>query len=179
MKVTIFGKGHLGQALAKKFEKNGNEVEFITHEDGKSLSELVILAVPYAAMDDIVKRYADELKSKVVVDATNPINFKTWKLIPKTSSAEELQNKLLDSYVVKAFNTVTAASYNAGKLKDGSKPQVLMAGSSKAKEMLRSSLVDDSLELTDLGELKNAGLVELALAAQKQMPMNGGIKIIK
>lgn len=78
MKVTIFGKGNMGQAIGANFEKSGNDVNYLTSEDtATSLSELVILAVPYPALDTIAQQYKQELKGKVVVDITNPLNFET------------------------------------------------------------------------------------------------------
>ena len=39
------------------------------------VGELVVLAVPYGAIDDVLARYGGQLDGKVLVDITNPVDF--------------------------------------------------------------------------------------------------------
>lgn len=77
MNVTIFGKGNMATAIAKNFEAAGNTVNYVGHETDATLDEVVVLAVPYPAVDDVINRYKDQLDGKIVVDITNPLNFET------------------------------------------------------------------------------------------------------
>ncbi|MGC2921898.1 NADPH-dependent F420 reductase [Leuconostoc mesenteroides subsp. dextranicum] len=188
MKVTIFGKGNMGQAIGANFEKAGNDVNYLTSEDtATSLSELVILAVPYPALDTIAQQYKQELKGKVVVDITNPLNFETWNelVVPADSSAaEELQNKLPDSIVLKAFNTNFAAALQSGTI-GGNTTTVLVAGNDEGKKLFNDALNDSDLNVLDAGQLNRAreleatGFLQMTLAASEQIGWTGGFSVTK
>lgn len=188
MNITIFGHGHLGSAVGKNFELSGNQVQYVTHENNASLGDLIVLAVPYPAIQDIIDRYQNQLSGKIVVDAVNPVDFRSWnKLVPAdTSSAQQLAESLPDSHVLKAFNTATAATLSDGQLSSGAAPQVLVAGDNdSAKQNLASALKDSPLQVINTGdltrarELESLGLLELSMAAHKQLPINGGFLVIK
>ncbi len=188
MNITIFGHGHLAQAVGKNLTTGDNRVTYLTHENNQSLGDLVILAVPYSAITDIVSRYRQELSGKIVVDATNPINFQTWQpLVPaNSSSAQQLAKQLPNSTILKAFNTTTAVSLTNGKLANGQPAQVLVAGDDEdAKQVLTTALKASPLAVMNVGgldrarELEALGLLELSLAFKKQLPMDGGLQIIK
>ena len=134
MKVTVFGKGNMGCAIKDAFVSGGNDVNVVTHEDNETLGEIVVLAVPYSALDDIISRYKDALAGKVVIDITNPVNFETFDdlVVPADSSAaKEIQDKLPNSMVVKGFNTNFAATLASGKVADGAPTTVLLASDSQ------------------------------------------------
>lgn len=188
MNITIFGHGHLGSAVGKNFELSGNQVQYVTHENNATLGDLIILAVPYSAVQDIIDRYQKKLSGKIIVDATNPVDFRSWnKLVPAgSSSAQQLAKLLPESKILKAFNTATAATLNAGQLSNGATPQVLIAGDNdSAKHTFISALKDSPLQVVDTGdlararELESLGLLELSMAAHKRLPLNGGFLVIK
>ena len=53
--------------------------------------------MPYPALATIAEKYQKELKGKVVVDISNPLNFETWDglVVPADSSAAEQLQALL------------------------------------------------------------------------------------
>lgn len=188
MNITILGNGHLAQAVGKNLALGQNQVSYITHENDRSLADLVIFAVPFTAIDDIISRYQQQLAGKIIIDATNPLDFQTWQpLVPAdSSSAAILAQKLPESTVLKAFNTTTAASLQAGRLSNGQPAQVLVAGDDEAaKQTLTSLLAASPLKVVNVGglsrarELEALGLLELSMAFQKQLPMDGGFLIVK
>ena len=75
-------------------------------------AQIVVLAVPGLAVSGIADELGSALDGKVVVDSTNPIN-ETFDDLFTTgrSSAEELQDKLPNAKVVKAFNTIFAGRH--------------------------------------------------------------------
>ena len=110
MNVTIFGKGNMAAAIAKNFEAAGNAVNYVEHETDATLDEVVVLAVPYPAVDDVISRYKEQLDGKIVVDITNPLNFETWDelVVPADgSAASEIQKKLPNSKVVKGSTQIS------------------------------------------------------------------------
>ncbi len=130
MKIAIIGAGNVGNALAGSSVRAGNSVT-LSSAGGDSAraavgatgaqaaesnraavedAELVVLAVPYTAVDDVIASVGDAFAGKIVVDATNPINADSTGLVTgERSGAEEIQDKVPGARVVKAFNTALAA----------------------------------------------------------------------
>lgn len=189
MNITIFGKGNMGSAIGKNFTAAGNEVTYYTSKDtASSFGDIVVLAIPYAALDSIVQKYGDQLAGKIVVDITNPVNFDTWDslVIPAgTSVAEDLQKKLPDSHVLKAFNTTFAATLDSGKVGDLTTTVLVAGNDDDSKKTFMDALADSPLDTIDAGALKRAremeatGFLQMTLAARKQINWNGGFGIIK
>jgi predicted dinucleotide-binding enzyme len=116
--VTIFGAGNMGTAIDDVLTAGGATVDHIRSADppGPVNGDIVILAVYYAALKDILAEYADEFAGKTVVDITNPANLETFDSLltpPESSSAAELAAALPSSQVIKAFNTTFAGTLSA------------------------------------------------------------------
>lgn len=188
MHITLFGKGNMGTAIGKNLEMAGNTVKYITHEEGETLDDVVILAVHYPALDDIVERYKDQLDGKIVVEITNPVNYETWDglVVPSdTSAAEELHEKLPNSKIVKGFNTNLSATLVAGTVGGVTPVVVLLASDSEhAKETLETAFKKSPLIIKNAGSLKRAreleamGFLQMALAANEEITWTGGFGII-
>ena len=186
--VTIIGTGNMGQAIAGLVSKGGNTVELIGHSDtGKPVTgDIVVLAVPHAAIPDILATRGDQLAGKVVVDITNPLNFQTFDslTVPADSSAAaQIAASLPQSRVVKAFNTNLAATLASGTA--GEVPTtVLIAGDDRqAKSQLADVVTAGGLRAIDSGSLRRArelealGFLQITLAAQDKMPWTGGFAV--
>src|SRR5687768_12636252 len=111
-KIAILGKGNVGSALARGLARSYSHVQSLGNDkaaqrQAAAQAEVVILAVPFLALDDVVKNLGAALDGKVVVDATNALDANMNLAVGySTSGAEELQKKLPRARVVKAFNTV-------------------------------------------------------------------------
>lgn len=188
--VTVFGSGHMGSAIGGVLAAGGASVEHIdeTTTAGTVRGGLVVLAVPYAAVQDIVARYADQLADKIVVDITNPLDFETFDalVVPADSSAAaQLATALPSSRVLKAFNTTFAATLVAKTV--GPNPTtVLIAGDdSEAKETLAGLITAGGVQAIDAGSLKRAreleamGFLQLTLAAGEKINWTGGFGIVR
>src|ERR1035437_1623395 len=106
--VTIIGAGNMGAAIAGLVARGGNTVQVLTKDPQKASAALpaathgtvgepitghiVILALPYAAVADVLSQYAGVLDDKVIVDITNPVDFATFDslVVPVGSSASEV-----------------------------------------------------------------------------------------
>ncbi|EHS87048.1 Dinucleotide-binding enzyme [Limosilactobacillus gastricus PS3] len=187
MKVSVIGKGNMGQAIAKNFEAAGQSVEFIGHGEAQpTFGDLVVFAVPFAAEKDLANQYQAQLAGKIVVEIANPLNFDNWDelVVPSDSSAAEiLQTVLPQSKVLKAFNTTFAGTLNSGQVGDN-QTTVLVAGDDEdAKETFASALSGSPLTVMDAGKLKRAremealGFLQMTLAAQDKISWNGGFGI--
>lgn len=188
MEITIFGKGNMGQAIGKNFAEAGNNVQYYGSKDtAQQLGDIVVMAVPYPALAALAKQYQAELTGKIVVDITNPLNFETWDelVVPADSSAaQQLQELLPESKVLKAFNTNFAATLQSGKI--GELPTtVLVAGDDEdAKETFKSALASSALRVLNAGKLKRAremeatGFLQMTLAASEKIGWDGGFGIV-
>ena len=184
---TIIGTGNMGGAIGTVLTDGGATVTHISHgQTGTITGDVVILAVPYPAVGDIIAMYGDQLAGKVVVDITNPLNFETFDslVVPAGSSAAaEIAEKLPNSTVLKAFNTNFAATLATKKV--GSlQTTVLVAGDDDAaKRVLVTALEAGGVSAIDAGSLSRAhelealGFLQLTLAVGEKLPWTGGFAV--
>lgn len=188
MEITIFGKGNMGKAIGGNFEKAGQKVTYAGRDFKDPLGDVVVLAVPYGAVDSILSAHKEELAGKVLVDITNPVNFDTFDglVVPGDSSAAaEIQTKVPKALVVKAFNTTFAGVLAAGSV-GGKEPTVVLAASDseEAKKKLAEALEGSGLSVLDAGSLKRAremealGFLQISLAAKEKISWTGGFAVI-
>jgi Predicted dinucleotide-binding enzymes len=80
--VSIIGTGNMGQAIAAVATKGGHTVELIEHSaaDKPVTGEVVVLAVPYPAVSDVLARRGGQLAGKVVVDYHQPAGLPDVRL---------------------------------------------------------------------------------------------------
>jgi hypothetical protein len=187
--VSIIGTGNMGQAIAGLATKGGNTVEVFGQNDTDKpvTGQVVVLAVPYGAVADVIARRADQLAGKVVVDITNPLDFETFDslVVPADSSAAaEIAAALPQSSVLKAFNTNFAATLASGSV--GELPTtVLIAGDdADAKSLLAGIVTAGGLRAVDAGSLRRArelealGFQQLTLAAAEKVSWTSGFALV-
>jgi 8-hydroxy-5-deazaflavin:NADPH oxidoreductase len=187
--VSIIGTGTMGQAIAGIVGKGGHTAELIAHSDADTVvsGDIVVLAVPYPAVADIVATRGEQLAGKIVVDITNPLDFGTFDslVVPADgSAAAEIAAALPQSRVLKAFNTTFAATLANGTV--GALPTtVLVAGDdADAKALLASVISEGGLVALDAGSLRRArelealGFLQLTLAAGGKVSWTGGFATI-
>ena len=188
---TIFGRGNMGTAIAGVLTKGGATVEHIGSADSDIATingDVVILAVPYPAVESIIASHKDALAGKTVIDITNPLNFETFDslVVPVGSSTTaEIQAQLPTSRVLKAFNTNFAATLATGKVGDIT-TTVLVAGDDEdAKNALITDVNAGGLDALDAGSLKRAheleavGFLQLTLAGSEKIGWAGGFGLVK
>lgn len=132
MKIAVIGTGNVGSALGKALAGAGHEVTFAARDQAKvaekareadasaaatpadavGQSEVVILAVPFTAVDEVAAEIAGRAEGKLVIDVTNPLkpDYSGLATIGGPSGAERVAAKLPGAAVVKGFNTVFAAN---------------------------------------------------------------------
>ncbi|GAA1001696.1 NADPH-dependent F420 reductase [Subtercola frigoramans] len=187
---TIIGKGSMGDAIGGVLAAGGSSVSYVTKEDTNAsiAGDIVILAVPYPALAGIVEAYGAQLAGKTVVDITNPLDFSTFDSLVVAadgSAAAELQAKLPESHVLKAFNTTFAATL-ATKQLGAVQTTVLVAGDdAAAKNALVAAIVAGGVGAIDAGaltrarELEALGFLQLTLAASEKIGWNAGFAVIR
>ncbi len=187
--VSILGTGNMGPAIAGVVEKGGNTVELFSRSDADKpvTGDIVILAVYYASIAEILAQRSEQLAGKIVVDITNPLNVETFDglVVPADSSATaEIAAALPNSRVIKAFNTNFAATLAGGTV--GELPTtVLIAGDdADAKSLLAGVVTAGGLRAIDTGGLRRAreleavGFLQITLAANDKISWTGGFGIV-
>jgi NADPH-dependent F420 reductase len=131
MRVAIIGTAKVGQALGTSLIRAGHEVIFgarnatKTREVASSVgaeaagstadaarrADVIVLAIPFTALETVAREIATGARGKVVIDATNPIKEDLSGLANECgpSDAEQVAAILPRARVVKAFNTLFAA----------------------------------------------------------------------
>ncbi len=125
--LTIIGTGNMGKAIADVATRGGHSVQSLdtSTPDEEVTGDIVVLAVYYPALAEVVEARGASLAGKVVVDITNPVDTATFDglLVPADSSAAaELAERLPESKVLKAFNTTFAATVESGRVGDRRRP---------------------------------------------------------
>ena len=187
--VSIIGNGNMGTAIGGIVAAGGNTVEFVGRDASEQVTgDIVILAVPYPSVAEIVDARREQLAGKIVVDITNPLNFETFDslVVPAdASSAAELAAKLPESRVLKAFNTNFAATLAAKTVGDAQPTTVLVAGDD---ELAKQALIDvvraggvnavDAGKISRARELESIGFLQLTLAVQEKVGWNAGVALV-
>jgi predicted dinucleotide-binding enzyme len=191
MKVAIIGKGNVGKAIASGLRPK-HEIKF-GHRDpiepvrqAAQWGDVIILAVPYGAAQNVVKELGSAADGKTVIDVSNALTDKMELVVGfTTSAAEELQRMLPKAYVVKAFNTVFAGNQSTGRI-GNEKLTLFVAGDDrKAKQNVMSLGTDIGFDVVDAGPLKNArclepmGLLMINLGLLLRMGTKIGYKLVK
>jgi len=187
--ISIIGKGNMGQAISSVATKGGHTVELLgsTDQDKPATGEVVVLAVPYPALEQVLTERPGQFDGKVVVDITNPLDFETFDslVVPAdASAAAELADRLPSAKVLKAFNTTFAATVASGQA--GQMPTaVLIAGDdADAKAKLADIVTSGGLRAVDAGSLKRArelealGFLQLTLAVGEKLDWTGGLTVV-
>ncbi|HEX2102486.1 MAG TPA: NAD(P)-binding domain-containing protein [Solirubrobacteraceae bacterium] len=166
MKIGIIGDGNVGSALQRGLSKAGHDARAVGNDPAQvketaRQAEVLIVAVPFAAIDAVARTVGGDVKGKVVIDVTNALNpDMTLAVGLTTSGAEELQKKLPGARVVKAFNTVYAQHMDSGKVK-GEQLTVLAAGDdADAKKTVIELARGIGFDAVDAGPLQSARLLE-------------------
>lgn len=168
LKIGIIGTGRIGGALARHWVGAGHEV-FMSSRHPEELEPLakelgarahvgqpreaaafgsvVLVSVPYGAMPQIGTDFAAELKDKVIIDTSNPVERRDgpealeWQRKGAgISTAELLRNRR----VVRAFNCIPAASLAGQANREPERIAIPIGGDDAAAIAITERLVRDA-----------------------------------
>ena len=187
--LSILGTGNMGQAIAGIAGKGGHTVQLLGSGDVDTplTGDVVVLAVPYPAVQSLLAQRGDQLAGKIVVDITNPLNFETFDslVVPADgSAAAEIAAALPQSRVLKAFNTTFAGTLAAGTVGPLTTTVLIAGDDTDAKSTLAGIVTSGGLNAIDAGSLARArelealGFLQLTLAANEKVSWTGGFGVI-
>ena len=173
MKVAIIGTGKMGRGIRqgprsdargdRGFPRPSTELATTaskvgaargaTYADAAADADVVILTVPWEAMDETLPQLGD-LKETVVVDVSYPYKKAVREAMEGSSTAEEIQKRLPNARVLKGWNHVHARHLTDPEV-DGIAPSVLIAGDDQAaKDTVFELARDMGFHPVDVGPLK-------------------------
>jgi len=183
--VSVIGAGGMAAAIGGLAASAGYTVEVTSRDAAKALAlagqvgagattrpfgaapagDIVILAVPYAAVLDVIKQYGEGLAGKLLVDITNPIDadFRGFVTPEDSFGAQEIVKVApADADVVKAFNAQFSHVLAAGP-GGGNRLDVFLAGDdAQAKARVSAFIESLGLRPMDTGPMRMARTLEHA-----------------
>jgi len=189
-RFSIIGTGSMANAIGGLLAEGGNDVAYVPRDQvgAAALGDVVVLAVPYSAVDGVLASLGDALAGKVVVDITNPVNMETFDslLVPAGSSAAaQIQAKLPRSTVLKAFNTTFASTLTTKRVGDQATTVLIAGDDAAAKAALAAAVEEGGLRALDAGslvrahELESIGFLQITLAAASTIAWTGGFALVR
>lgn len=205
MRFAIIGAGNVGSALARAIQGEGHDVVVTARSSGRvdvlveelgvqkagsnkeavAGADVVVLAVPFAAVEDVLAEVGSDLDDKIVIDPTNHLKADYSGLaVEGTSGAEIIQGKAPGAKVVKAFNTIFASKM-ADPVHEGTPLDGLIAGDdAEAKTTVLKLLERMGCRPLDCGPVAAARYLEamaflnIALNARNGWAWQTGWKLI-
>ena len=186
MKIAILGTGVVGPALGKALSAAGHQVTIGTRDPEQTKqredwagTDLLLAAYPDLDADVLInatnghgsvpalQAVGEVLNGKVVIDASNPLDFSQGfppsLFVSNTDSlAEQLQREFPDARVVKMFNTMAnQVMVNPGGL--AAESTIFVAGNDPTARQTAASLAADLgwTDVFDLGDLTAARGLEM------------------
>ena len=179
--VAMIGTGNVGAALGRRFAENGHKIVYgsrdpaaadvrelvaatgngavaTTQADAAAQADIVILAIPWSAAEDVVRALPD-LRGKIIVDPTNPRvmasdGFADYPIAD--SNAERIARLAPGAHVVKAFSTLGAETMLDPRLAGGPVTVPIVGDDRAAKERIAVLTREIGLEAVDVGPLRHA-----------------------
>jgi hypothetical protein len=189
-RVGVLGTGEVGRRLAAGFVSRGHVVmigsrdpdkpglddwvsgdgagvEVGTFAEAAGQGELLVLAVlGNAAEEAIAAAGPANFAGKVVIDATNPLDFSggfppKLSITGDDSLGERVQNALPDAKVVKAFNIIGSPYFVDPSFREG-QPTMLIAGDDEAAKRTVGDMLADFgwRDVIDIGGIEGARELE-------------------
>jgi hypothetical protein len=183
MSYAIIGSGAIGGALAKQFARSKIEAVITNRRGPASLedalqayaptvsatetaaaldADMIILAVPFGAVGEVARSRRD-WSGKIVVDATNAIEFPAFRPLDLGGrpSSHVVAAQFKGARVVKAFNTLPAAVLaDEPRRNEGNRTLFVSGNHVDANEQVASLATSLGFSPITLGRLEEGGLLQ-------------------
>lgn len=182
--IGILGSGDVGKSLARGFLATGHKVmigsrspeklaDFAkesgaatgTFAETAAFGEVLALATKgEATIEAIDLGGKTNFRGKVVIDATNPLDFSTGRPLlyvgTTDSLGEQVQRAVPEARVVKAFNTVGNASFFRPDFPGGPPDMFLAGNDDAAKKSVAAICTDFGWGVADVGGIESSRYLE-------------------
>jgi len=205
MNIAIIGAGNVGGALAKSSVRAGHKVMLTAKDpahaeakaketgaravaraaDAVKSADVIILAVPYGAVDSVLTELGDALAGKVLIDVTNRMKREAIaESVDGTSASEQIQKKAPKAKVAKAFNYAFASKQADPRIDGQAIDGFVAADDADAKRMTLELARSIGFRPIDAGPLAMARALEamailnMALQIQNGWPWQSSWKLV-
>ncbi|KOU42798.1 NADP oxidoreductase [Streptomyces sp. WM6373] len=174
--IAILGNGRVGSNLAAALTRAGHQVAVADRAPGAAAdaarsARIVINATPGAGSLERLAALREELRGKILVDVSNattdgPDGLPADLLHPGSSLAEQLQEALPETSVVKTLNTMLFSVMTAPAALTQPPTAFLSGEDPQAKQTVLELLTDLGWRqewITDLGGIQTARATEAAI----------------
>ncbi|MFF6873200.1 NADPH-dependent F420 reductase [Streptomyces sp. NPDC003314] len=174
--IAVLGNGRVGGNLATALTRAGHEVTAVGRTPGAAAAaaraaRIVINATPGAGSLERFVALREELRGKILIDVSNatvdgPDGLPGDLIHPDSSLAEQLQEALPGTHVVKTLNTMLFPVMTAPAALAQAPDAFLSGDDPQAKQAVRELLVDLGWReewITDLGGIRTARATEAAI----------------
>lgn len=177
MKIAILGTGHIGGTLGKKWAAKGHAVQFGARDatddkyqalldsiEGQAavaplaealvFGEVITLAIPGAAVDDIVAQHGPAFDGKIIIDATNRIGQ------PQLNSLGALAAIAPNASRFRAFNTLGWENFDQPQL-GGDQIDLFYCGDpGPAQQTVAGLIADIGLRPVYIGGMEHVDVID-------------------
>lgn len=174
--IAVLGNGRVGGSLAAALTRAGHDVTVADRSPGAAASaartaQVVVNATPGDTSLDRLVALREELRGRILVDVSNatvdgPDGLPADLLYPGSSLAEQLQESLPETRVVKTLNTMLFTVMTAPATLTQAPSAFLSGEDQQAKQTVRELLTDLGWReewITDLGGIRTARATEAAI----------------
>ncbi len=210
MKIGIIGAGNMGSGLGKIWADRGHKVMFSFAHDPQKLEELaksvgdnastgspadaagfgevVLLTVPWGAIEEAIRMSEGKLGGKVVISCNNPLkpDMSGLAIGTTTSGAEEVARLAAGAKVVEVLFPFAEILHSGSVAFGAQQPTQFYCGDDASAKTVVAKLISDvELEPVDAGPLRNAryleplGMLMVQLAYKQGMETNIGTKLLR
>ena len=165
LKIGIIGSGRIGSTLGGLWLKAGHEIMFSsldlehdkalaarlggkaragTSREAAAFGEVLLMAVPYAALPQVGRDLSELIRGKVVIDACNPIVARDGDIAiwAREKGAGLASAELLPgARIVRAFNAINYARLPDAAQRQGERTGMPMAGDDASAIAVATRLV--------------------------------------
>jgi 8-hydroxy-5-deazaflavin:NADPH oxidoreductase len=206
MQITIIGTGNMARGIATRALDGGHSVTLLgtSADHAQALAgelsgdvgtgtvgdspqgDVVVFAVPYSALAELLGAHGDQLAGKIVVDITNPVDFSTFTPLhlDAGSVAQEIAASAPEARVVKAFNTTFAGTLVGGQVGGQPLDVFLASDDADAKRTVAALVEDGGMRAVDAGplarahELEALGYLHMALQEPLGTGFGSAVKLL-
>jgi hypothetical protein len=200
VRIAFLGHGHVGAPLADRLQRLGHAVTLAARDAAtagvaKALArnpglavepplpavaeaDVVFLATPFAANEEVLQGLSAPLAAKVLVDCTNPIGPGLRHGLSSAQSGSETVQKLVpEARVVKAFSIYGFENFEDSRYPAYDvRPAMLFCGNDAgAKETVGTLIAQLGFEPLDVGGLEQALHLEHMTLLWVRMVRMGGV----
>jgi len=174
---VIFSYSHSNEQLTRLARDAGNNARAGTPAEAARGSDVLLLAVHWSRVDDVIKQ-AGDLSGKMIVTCSLPMNADDTELVVAhtSSGAEALARKIPKAQVVSAFGTVPSeVFFDVFETRYGAdRPSLVYCGDDAgAKKIVATLIRDVGFEPVDAGPLRIARYMEPFTLLMAQIAYEG------